>query len=379
MIDWITVFLPLDWDKPINDGKFVLVSRSGITEREVERRLSIRGAYDGSITARTFTRKGQKLLEISGNPIKFDQGHNLFGTNDLIRLVAEIAIHICRENKVKPSDANLKDWWEGNWVISRVDIAEMLSLSSRAEVRAVLRFLRDGAVVEHRGRGNWRDGTLYFGLAKKGSRASPWMLKFYCKGDELGLKEIPANADDFDSKGAPREWGGMLDEHIQNRELLCIYADNKLRIELTLRTKELKNLGLYEGKGWTLERPLELFREYLSRMQITKQLCEAVEEAETLSIGLRRTLTEWKRGGDLRATMNRQTLYRHRRQILDATGIDIATEPQVEPPTIPIRKLLIEDFQPEANPSWADRMITVLKLKGIIENERPQNATFPHG
>jgi hypothetical protein len=355
MIDWVTALLPLDWVNPLNGGKIVQTDENGKVIKEVDCRKSLGGAYDATFGARTIvTKEEKKFLELSGNPIKYFQGHNLFGTNKLIPLVLRLANLIATMSGNEPTEQNLKDWENGNWTISRLDVTEMIKLGSRREVRNVLHALHNSATVLHRGRGHWHDGTLYFGRGSQGKRATAWSLKMYGKGDELELDEVPTDEEIItkDLHYRPK-WGGKLPRSIREREKLCEYADDALRIELTLRTKELQKIGLYSGTTRTDTVLKEYFKTYLSRMQISNPVTEAVVNVEGLPIGTQRTLSDWLRGADVRAYMNRQTLYRHRKQILEHTGLDIATTPLTDPPTINLKERLIDNFRPEPLPDWA--------------------------
>ena len=52
----------------------------------------VEGSHDSNITIRSHT---DSTIEISGNPAKFLQGHNIFGTNDLKYLVAKLFDRLC--------------------------------------------------------------------------------------------------------------------------------------------------------------------------------------------------------------------------------------------------------------------------------------------
>lgn len=355
MIDWVTALLPLDWVKPLSGGQIVQTDENGKVIKEIVCRKNLVGTYDSSFGARTIeTKEGKRFLELSGNPIKYFQGHNLFGTNKLIPLVLRIAHFVAQISGNEPSEQNLKDWKSGNWTISRLDITEMIKLGSRREVRNVLHALHNSATMLHRGRGHWHDGTIYFGKGSSGKRAPAWALKMYGKGDEMELDEIPTDEEIITKDLHLRpKWGGSLHRDIREREKLCEYANDALRIELTLRTRELKKLGLYTGVNRTEYVLTEYFKAYLTRMQISNPVTESIVNVEGLPMGAQRTLSDWLRGADIRAYMNRQTLYRHKKQILERTGIDISTTPLTDPPTINLKELLITNFQPEPIPDWA--------------------------
>ncbi|MDD2324856.1 MAG: phage/plasmid replication protein, II/X family [Alphaproteobacteria bacterium] len=350
--------------------------------KETARRLNVKGAHGSTLAIRTHVNfKKKKRLELSGNPIKFLQGHNVFGSGDLLSLMNQTfdvlcagcsptlegysseEIEILKEAhhfvgqgpfyQVTPTEEERNQWARGNYRISRIDLTAMVELASRAEVRAVLNSLRGRATIHRRGAGSWYDGTLYFGLTNKGSRATPWMIKGYCKADEMKLNEVPKNIDDFDKPKAAREWGGNLPDDIPHRDELCAWADNKLRVELTLRTAALRKHGLQWAHSWTQTIADEVFKSYLKQMNIGGIVCDAVEDNPSLSLSLRRTFSEWKRGVDVRQYMNRQTFSRHRKEILDITGCDISGDPLTEAPRLDLQKILVDKISPAPVPAWA--------------------------
>jgi len=380
--DWVTADLPYEWKERISGGWFVQFDREEYFTKETARRLNVKGTNGSTLAIRTHVNfKKKKRLELSGNPIKFLQGHNVFGSGDLLSIMNQTLdvlcagcsptlegysseeIEILKEAhhfvgqgpfyQVTPTEEERNQWARGNYRISRIDLTAMVELASRAEVRAVLNSLRGRATIHRRGSGSWYDGTLYFGLTNKGSRATPWMIKAYCKADEMKLNEVPKNIDDFDRPKAAREWGGILPKDIPHRDELCAWADNKLRVELTLRTAALRKHGLQWAHSWTQTIADEVFKSYLKQMNIGGIVCDAVEDNPSLSLSLRRTFSEWKRGVDVRQYMNRQTFSRHRKEILDITGCDISGDPLTEAPRLDLQKILVDKISPAPIPVWA--------------------------
>lgn len=383
-IDWTTVDLPHRWEESINGGTFVQYDRQNDVEKSVFKRLIVKSKWDTSLAIRThIDNNGDRFLEVSGNPTKFHQGHNVFGHGDLLSLMNQTIDVLCAGNlppipselspeeaevmkeiqlsegyfgsfyRVKPMENERERWRKGHFKIKRIDLTAMVEFSSRAEARAVMNLLRYTATIHRRGAGSWYAGTLYFGLTNKGSRASPWMLKLYCKADEMKLNEVPQNIDDFDKPKAAREWGGDLPKDFPHRDELCAWADNKLRVELTLRTAELRKHGLQWAHSWTQKVAEEVFKTYLKRLNIGGIVCDAVEDNPSLSLSLRRTFSEWKRGVDVRQYMNRQTFSRHRKEILDITGCDISGGPLTEAPRLDLQKILVDEISPAPLPVWA--------------------------
>ena len=73
----------------------------------------------------------------------------------------------------------------GKLTVSRVDINETWFLKDRNEVLAWLRAAGQKMHLKHRGAGQFKGDTLYWG---KGSRR--WFLKCYSKGDEIDGKKV---------------------------------------------------------------------------------------------------------------------------------------------------------------------------------------------
>jgi len=97
-----------------------------------------------------------------------------------------------------------------------------------------------------------------------------------------------------------------------------------LRIELTLRRPELKDRGTLSES---------LIREYFSKLELHTMRVKTYSEAKAvLSLGPKLSLAAWYTGTDMKCFLSRKTLYNHRKQILDVTGIDIALPLSVQAP-----------------------------------------------
>ena len=84
--DWINLVFD-DYDGPIISGGLVqFIHPNGVIEKSVDRRLWLEGSHDSRISVRGWP----GYLEISGNPTKFLQGHNLFGSGDLKPLPEQV-------------------------------------------------------------------------------------------------------------------------------------------------------------------------------------------------------------------------------------------------------------------------------------------------
>jgi hypothetical protein len=194
----------------------------------------------------------------------------------------------------------------------------------------------------YRGKGVMNDvGSLYYGLVDKGKRAKDWQLKLYSKGLDIGVHKLPLPA-----YSVP----GLLDE-----------VNRTLRVELTLRTAELKRLGLIRVGDWTPERVAEVWRSYVAKLD----LGEATLNLDTLDLaelGLKprlvNALAAWKSGVDLRAIHPDRTFRRLRSELKAATGHDIALRcPKSN--VVPLRRLVAAVEAP-SRPIWADALTEIL-------------------
>ena len=84
MIDWVTMKISCDHVGIISNGSVVKVSKDNEIEWTSLSWLPVAGSHDSNIVIRSLS---DSQLEISGNPAKWLQGHNLFGTNDLNALL----------------------------------------------------------------------------------------------------------------------------------------------------------------------------------------------------------------------------------------------------------------------------------------------------
>lgn len=326
MIDWVTAVLPFTGDQCLRGGQLLSINQTGEVEWQTAKSLPVVGSHDQRIHVLAH---GDGRIKISGNPIKFLQGHNLFGSDDLRGLVVATMRKLCALLEVSIHPDDLSKWLGGDYDLLRVDIAYMYSLPSRTAVRAWLRAAEMQSKSRH-GRPLTRGGTIYWG---KHSRR--WGLKAYGKADEITsqkshwLPELPCRAE-------------LLD-----------YAENKLRVELVLRSMQLKdNPPLSTATGWTTELAATVHAEYLESIDMSSQFSLTESAMADLPARLVAVYKLWKTGEDLRALYPKNTFYRYRRQLL-AHDIDIAI---IQPNDFKNVVPLVHALRPEAVaavPDWA--------------------------
>lgn len=335
MIDWLSIVAPLPHVAPICSGHVLSVGSDGQVEWQTAKRRSVRGSFSTGLQVRTATHTPDRCthVEISGNPVKWFQGHNLWGTDDLPSLVVATLEAVAAALGVEVAAETRAAWVAGLVQVTRVDVTESFHLDNRAQVLAWLRAAEQTAHLSHRGRGQLVKGTtLYFG---KNSRR--WSLKVYAKGQEIEAKGH--GQDSIANLPHAREW-----------------ADRTLRAELTLRSLELKRLGLSTVTAWL---PVDgvpfnvsaLLHERLGDMTMTTTARLSAEVLDTLRPALRMAVQSWESGADLRAILPKATFYKFRAELLPH-GIDIATlRPREVSNVVPLHRVL--EAKPVGVPEWA--------------------------
>lgn len=325
MLDWVTAILPCSHDQKVYGGSVASVTPDGEIEWRVEKKKEIRGSYESSISVKSLD--NQTIL-IDGNPAKWLQGHNMFGTDDLIGLVSAVMERLTPLLKLTPTPNDIEAWQLGHYELKRIDCTAMWELPRRSDIRAWLRAAEMQSKSRH-GRPVTTGGTLYFG---KNSRR--WSVKFYSKGDEIQAR------------------GHKLPYEIEQRDNLMDWADNKLRGELTLRSIQLKEKQLSVAAQWSESTPIEQLIAYIGTLNMSEQFSITPDCLEGLPARLIAVYKLWKDGEDLRALYPRASFYRYRAEFLKL-GIDIAIRQPSKPDNvIPLVRVL----RPEAIaqvPDWA--------------------------
>lgn len=337
MIDWLTMEIPLRHTTPINGGEVVSIDPFGNLEWRTLKRTTVTGSHEMNLQVRTCTHTPEYCshLSISGNPAKFLQGHNLWGSDDIHGLAIATCERVASLLGIDPHPDDYAQWIAGAIKLTRVDVTQMFELRNQAEVLSWIRAAEQTAYMSHRGRGRLIGGTtLTFGEKSRRRR-----LKAYAKGLEV-RKNIKAQP-------AIRELPHALE-----------YADRCLRVELELKAMELKRIGLDTIAAWSTDDgvPCEavtaaLLREELGNMTMTTTASLAPDVMQNLRPALRMAVQAWESGADLRETLPRPTFYKYRKELLPF-GIDIATLlPKDVSNVVPLHRVL--EAKPVGVPDWA--------------------------
>ena len=134
----------------------------GNQEWVCNKKLSVEGSHSSKIQLQSFT---ENLVYFTGNPVKFLQGHNLFGTNDIRHLMRLFFDKLLEQSPLGlcPDPFQYDLIQDGHYELTRVDINESWHLNNSREVQAWIRAVGETAYLKHRGAGQFSGDTAYFG------------------------------------------------------------------------------------------------------------------------------------------------------------------------------------------------------------------------
>ena len=329
LIDWVTAELPC-LHVPLEAGLVCKVTPHGELEWASPCRVKVEGTFESSVQVRSLGSDGQgkaTSIHFSGNPSKFLQGHNVFGSDDLVPLVYDAYLKVCRALGLTPTVMDCQAVRQGAYGLSTIDINQSYELPTRADVLAWIRAAEYKSKTRH-GRPQLKGGTLYWGKSSQ-----RWALKVYSKGEEI---EAPKH---------------RLPLALQNTQIAA-WADNKLRLELRLKRKEMMELGIVQASQLTTERVKALFIDYVRKLEMTEQIPLSSEQQMNLPLRLQSTYVLWRDGQDLRSLLSRPTYYKHRKELLEY-GIDIALRQDAASKINVIPLVRVLEAVPVDVPYWA--------------------------
>jgi II/X family phage/plasmid replication protein len=329
MIDWLTFIVPFRHGKEIMGNVTSQTDSDGNLRWVRVAPQPIKGSYENQVNIKSEHHDGYcSHLYVSGNITKFFQGHNAFGTDDAFGLAKEFLLALPNHIDLDPLESPIAHVLQAQ--LKRLDINYGFRFESREQVNHWITAVERSATLRHRGRGNMTSGTLYYGKTSK-----RWALKFYSKGKELD-----------DNKRTHRAVNKSIRE----------YADSLLRAEVVLRGKELmdKNINTFSDLEALQDIGIAmLFESYLSKIEIGNIEMKTIDYQEKLSSQEQVAYQMWLQGFDLREVYPRPTYYRHRKNIYNKIGVNVAvpSTDEFKTLTFPTIEFIRAKFEPV--PHWA--------------------------
>lgn len=326
MIDWLTLRVWMGLN--IDAGRVMSVDADGVIEWQCPKRLQLAGSHEATVSLRNFAPDGS--VEISGNPAKWFQGHNLFGSDDLAALAPQFVRSLCERIGYRMSLEESRCLDDGIVKLTRIDTTQAYDFGTRPRALAAVRAMSELSHFKHRGRGSLlAEGTVMW---RKGSRRMSG--KAYAKGLELVKHPIPST--------------------LQDADRLTELAQGHVRFEFTLRAMWLKREGLDLLHNWGRvgATPEGIHARLMADLDFSEAAVIDSETLAGLSPRLQLAYDAWAAGKDLRAMLPARTFYRYRRQLLPH-GVDLALIRPRKPESnvVPLRVVLTGT--PAQVPGWA--------------------------
>lgn len=260
-------------------------------------------------------------FRMSGNPSKFLQGHNLFGSDDLIGLYLESGLVIRTQVGLFPSPETHDSCMYSPPALSRIDLTRSYRFSTHAEARDYIRFVAGTARTRHGAADLFGSETAYFG-----KRSRRWSFKIYDKFAEYRKNSKRA---DYDSELASWSEGVVRFE-------LCLRGQELLEVNNRLLLRQLNNYN-------------SIWQDYYNRIEFNENVFlkkDIVMNNSDLALtNLQKGYyVRWECGEDLRSALSKPTFYRVRKGIFNALGVDISLppEPKGQPDDKPALKSILE-------------------------------------
>jgi hypothetical protein len=306
LCDRVTVILPVIVPEGLKPdlGLMWLVDPRGLMEGFRHRRRVLEGSWETRATvevtdgkfdievARAAHESGRSLvwLRIDGNPVKWRQGFNVFGSSDVIGLASEFCSELVGLIGLDGIGCDIRF---DRAYFTRVDATMNFDLGTFAEASSLVRQLSRLASVAHRKSSSFDSSILF--------PARHCSLSIYHKGPELkahpGFREV---------------------------EGLQEVCDRIVRFEVVARSEKLAELGLRSVSSWQngtcVQNLFNVWWNFVSRLRFPVMVDI---DLSSLTGPQKRIYSAWRSGMDVLSVASRATAYRHRNAIIKAGGPDI--------------------------------------------------------
>jgi II/X family phage/plasmid replication protein len=331
VIDWIKVRYPIKPDFQIGDEHVYCCDRDGAEKWHIIKPQKVRGSFETGVHAKVDAYSGELLID--GNPSKFFQGHNAFGSGDMRGLVVALFESVARGVGLSYPEGFSERLYAGEFRILATHLTQMYAAGSRQLARAMRDYFETSVRVERTGRGERRPNQSAVYYRKHSRRLG---IKVYPKGDEVKAVDV--------LPGDPR--GCELASDVLS------FVDDKLRIEFVLRSLELRSRGLDMGTSWCDTTADEVYASLMEKLEFPSATEVPTETLSALKPGPRLAYEAWREGRDVSKLVSRASFYRYRAQLLPF-GIDIAMVRDLERASNVVPLVRVVELKPVGVPAWA--------------------------
>lgn len=291
------------------------------------------GKLLATVNVRSKEVHGNKAAEIEFDccPPKVLQGHNLFGSSDLLGLVYDTLLAIIEHAELAVDDAALQPWQEGNVTITEIHITG----NFRVEERLLPMLIE--AIDQHVEAGKCRPYATSITLGgKSDKRSMNDSLLVYSK-----LRQVERKLARFPKKYA---------KHLRD------FAKDTLRVEAKLYLKGLASHGRSALADWQEGDLDRFFWEIVDKYELPSSIQPMLTADEEQELSKREQVMYllWLHGHrPLDYCKSRTTFMKYRNGIKDKVGSDIESRRRPQKlPEVTLKEILVPDNLKEI-PDWA--------------------------
>ena len=273
-------------------------------------------------TATLFSSPMHDALTIEGSAPKFLTGQNIAGIEDMRGLCAEYVLKVLQSARINVNEGVRKMIDAGDYELMRADLAAHCDCLTPERAMALMIALRDSFV-----------GTVgafstygYFETLYADQHSGHRSLKVYQKGLEVKVA------------------GHGIPMGVYSREFLLQRAAALVRFEVTMRRPGLATRHIDTVADWTRDTGRNLLNDYVDKIMNLGGISINVNGLERLTELTRTRLKLWLLGDRTAFDETKDTYRRHRKAVLDATGIDIrkSVTPKRQAETVATAKAIFE-------------------------------------
>ncbi len=267
----------------------------------------VNSPLSSKIKARVFSREKGTQLFIEASTPKFLTGQNIVGVEELFASCLQMIFSVLEQMGIEPTDAERRKLEQGKFQMTRVDYATHCDCAMPGRATAVMAAIRSLVYAKAKDASSYGNETVYVN-----QHSTRWTLRIYRKDLEIQKR------------------GRGLLPCVYGREYLQNKVQNAVRMELVLRSPELKRLGLDDPLAWSVEGARQRMKKWIDRFANASGVMPGTDYMSLLTNTQQLKLRAWLQGDLTAFTGSPTTFDSTRKLILEIAGIDIRGEPDVE-------------------------------------------------